>query len=100
MSLPVPPDHLPFTGDHEAAVLYSISHDEPEPLARYKSGTEAELQNMVSKALAKDPGLRYQTASSIATDVKRFRMPAAAPVAPTRRHSGMWVAIAAIDFST
>ncbi|MCK4404856.1 MAG: serine/threonine protein kinase, partial [candidate division Zixibacteria bacterium] len=28
---------LPFMGDHEAAVIYSIVNDTPEPLARYKA---------------------------------------------------------------
>ncbi|PJF33748.1 MAG: serine/threonine protein kinase, partial [Phototrophicales bacterium] len=30
--------HLPFDGEYEAAVSYSILHEEPEPLARYKTG--------------------------------------------------------------
>ncbi|MCX6830211.1 MAG: protein kinase [candidate division Zixibacteria bacterium] len=64
--------HLPFKGDHEPAIIYSIGYEEPEPLARYKSDVPDELQRIVSKALAKDKNLRYQHADEIAADLKRI----------------------------
>jgi serine/threonine protein kinase len=51
---------LPFEAEHDAAVYYNIVNEVPEPLARYKSGVTGELQQIIYKALAKDPSLRYQ----------------------------------------
>ncbi|MCX6830236.1 MAG: protein kinase [candidate division Zixibacteria bacterium] len=62
---------LPFKGDHEPAVIYSIGYEEPEPLTRYKSGVPDELQRIVGKMLAKDKSLRYQHADELVVDLKR-----------------------------
>jgi serine/threonine protein kinase len=62
--------HLPFKGDHEPAIIHSISFEEPEPLARYKSGVSEELQRIVSKAMAKDKNQRYQHADELAADLR------------------------------
>jgi serine/threonine protein kinase len=53
---------LPFRGDHGAAIVYSILHTDPEPLATHRDDMPAGLQEVVSRALAKDAGERYQTA--------------------------------------
>ncbi|UCC45340.1 MAG: protein kinase, partial [Candidatus Zixiibacteriota bacterium] len=62
----------PFEGDNDAAVARSITDTTPEPVARYKSGTTGELQQIVDKALSKDPFLRYQTAAGMLADLKRL----------------------------
>jgi len=61
---------LPFKGEHEAAIFYSIINETPEPLARYKANAPEELQRIVEKALQKDPNTRYQTAADIVADLK------------------------------
>ena len=61
---------LPFKGDHDPAIIYSIGYAEPEPLARYKSGISDALQGIVSKTLAKDKATRYQHADEIAADLR------------------------------
>jgi len=65
--------HLPFEGQYEAAVSYSILHEEPEPLARYKTGVPDELQRLVDKALHKDPETRYQHIDELLVDLKSLR---------------------------
>lgn len=60
----------PFRAEHRDATAYSICYDEPEPLARYKSGVPGELQRIVDKALKKDKSLRYQSAADIVADLK------------------------------
>ena len=62
----------PFEGDNDAAVVKAITNSTPEPIARFKSGTTAELQQIISKALSKDPSLRYQHADDLAADLKRL----------------------------
>jgi predicted ATPase/Tfp pilus assembly protein PilF/predicted Ser/Thr protein kinase len=61
---------LPFKGEYEAAVMYSIVNEDPEPLARCRSDVPEALQMIVEKALQKDAGTRYQTAIEILTDLK------------------------------
>ncbi len=61
---------LPFTGEYEQAIMYSIVHDTPEPLARYKSGIPDELQHAVDKALQKDPATRYQSVAEFLADLR------------------------------
>ncbi|MFQ5500610.1 MAG: protein kinase, partial [Candidatus Zixiibacteriota bacterium] len=65
---------LPFKGDYEATVSYSIVHEEPEPLARYKSGISEGLQHIVDKALDKNLDTRYQHVDDLLADLKRERL--------------------------
>jgi len=61
---------LPFKGEHEAAVIYSIVNETPEPLARYKANVPERLQRIVDKALQKDMSTRYQSAAEVIADLK------------------------------
>ena len=61
----------PFTGDNDAAVIKAITDSVPEPLARFKSGVTDELQRIVTKTLAKDPSVRYQSADGLLADLKQ-----------------------------
>jgi serine/threonine protein kinase len=53
---------LPFTGERDTSMLYSIVHAEPKPLKEVQPGVPAELSQIVSRALKKD--LRARTAAS------------------------------------
>lgn len=50
---------LPFAEEYEQAVMYSIANEEPEPLARFKTGISDKLQHIVAKAFRKDTNTRY-----------------------------------------
>jgi len=62
---------VPFTGEHEAALIYSIVNDEPEPMARFKSGVGDDLQHIVTRCLAKNSDERFQSVSDLAAELKR-----------------------------
>jgi len=62
---------LPFKGEHEAAIIYSIMNETPEPLARYKANVPQGLQRIVDKALTKDKEERYQHADDLLADLRR-----------------------------
>ena len=64
---------LPFRGEHQAAMLYSLINEDPLPLARFDEKLSQELQRIVSKALAKDREDRYQHADEMLADLKRER---------------------------
>ncbi|HUL43717.1 MAG TPA: protein kinase [Bacteroidota bacterium] len=64
---------LPFRGEHQAAILYSLINEEPLPLTRFDEKITPEIQRIVSKALAKDREDRYQHADEMLADLKRER---------------------------
>jgi serine/threonine protein kinase/Flp pilus assembly protein TadD len=66
-------NQLPFQGEHEAAVIYSILNETPEPLARYKAGVPGELQRVVDKALAKNRDERYQHVDDMRADLRKLK---------------------------
>ena len=83
----------PFGGHTDAAVARSITDTPPEPIARYKSGTTGELQQIVDKALTKDPTLRYQHADGMLADLRRLQLGASSA---TKSRVGLWIAVVAI----
>ncbi|UCG50437.1 MAG: protein kinase [Candidatus Latescibacterota bacterium] len=61
---------LPFKGEHEHAVLYSMLNEEPEPLTALRTGVPMELERVVNKAMAKRPEDRYQHLDDLLVDLK------------------------------
>ena len=84
----------PFEGDTDAAVARAIISTTPEPIARYKSGATGELQQIVNKALTKDPSLRYQHADDMLSDLLRLTASIPAHRGLSRRSSRVIWAIA------
>ena len=60
---------LPFGGKHEHVITYSLLNEEPHPLATARPGLPAGLERIVSKALRKEPGERYQHIDDILVDL-------------------------------
>ena len=61
---------LPFEGEREDAVAYSIVHQEPEPITALRVGVPVDLDRIVSKALAKDADERYQHVEEMIVDLR------------------------------
>ena len=61
---------LPFRGEHEAALLYSIVHEEPLAISGFRTDIPLNLASVISKTLRKDPRQRYQTARELVSDLK------------------------------
>ena len=64
---------LPFKGEREVSILYSIVHEEPKALKDKKPPISMELQRIIEKALAKNPDSRYQTAAAMLRDLQGYR---------------------------
>jgi serine/threonine protein kinase/Tfp pilus assembly protein PilF len=58
---------LPFRGKNSVEVMHAVLHTEPEPLG---DGASPKLQQIVSKALAKDKNARYQNADALLDDLR------------------------------
>ena len=61
-----------FPSDDRQELLRRVALEEPAPLRRLNPATPPELQVIVGKAMAKDPGERYATAGALAEDLQRF----------------------------
>jgi len=61
---------LPFKGDQEPSVIYSILKERPEPIANLKRDIPESLEQVVSKALEKDLDKRYQHIDELLDDAK------------------------------
>ena len=61
---------LPFRGEHEAALMYSIVHEEPQDLVRFRSDVPKNIVSVVQKALQKDRSKRYQSMKEMIDDLK------------------------------
>jgi len=62
---------LPFRGNTRM-LLHQVLHDEPKPPRALNDKVPRDLQTVCLKALAKEPGGRYQTAEGLAADLRRF----------------------------
>src|SRR5574341_2025750 len=62
----------PFRGDYEAALVYAIAHESPQPLVRHRPETSEQLQRIVDKALDKNPDTRYQRVVEVLADLQRL----------------------------
>jgi serine/threonine protein kinase len=61
---------LPFKGDYDQAVVYSIVNEEAEPITGVRTGVPMELERIINKAMAKNPKERYQHVDEILVDLR------------------------------
>jgi len=64
---------VPFEGETPSHVIVAILEKEPASLESHLSSAPAELQRVVSKALAKDRDERYESARDLLIDLKALR---------------------------
>ena len=63
---------VPFTGDSAIEIAMKHVNDLPAPPSSLRPEIEPELDQIVLRALAKDPAERYQTAEEFIEDLERF----------------------------
>jgi len=61
---------LPFGGEQEASLLYSIVHEPHPPMRKIEPKISAGLEQVVEKALVKNPADRYQTMGEFLEDLR------------------------------
>lgn len=62
---------VPFAGAAPTAILYAHVHKPPPPLSTFRSDIDPALEQVVQRALAKQPEKRYATAGEMARDLQR-----------------------------
>lgn len=63
--------NLPFRGDHVTTLIYKILHEVPEPIELDDSRLTGQLQEIVSRCLAKSPDERYLDFGGVIEDLER-----------------------------
>jgi TolB-like protein len=61
---------LPFKGEHDQGVVYSILNEQPKPITDLRSEFPMSIGQVVSKALEKNPDERYQQIDDLLEDLR------------------------------
>lgn len=86
-----------FEGNTSAAVFDAILNRAPTSPVRLNAEVSPELERIVIKAIEKDPGLRYQSAAELRSDLKRLHRDsgtATGAAQPTAKTNKRWWPIA------
>ena len=61
---------VPFKGEYEQAVVYSILNEDPESITGLRTGVPMELERITNKCLEKEPSGRYQHVDELLVDLR------------------------------
>jgi TolB-like protein/Flp pilus assembly protein TadD len=84
---------LPFRGEHEPAIMYSILHEEPLSLVALRPEVSLSLVKIVDRLLQKSPDQRYQQTREVVEDLRNLATVAGQP----REPGGVSIAVLAFE---
>ena len=87
---------MPFRGEHEAALAYSIVNEEPTSVTSLRQNVPASLSAVINKCLEKDRSKRYQTAEEVASDLRTIQHTTSGDARPAVKQSKLPWMIAAL----
>lgn len=90
---------LPFRGEHEAALTYSIANEDPAPAKSLQQDLPSGLDRLIAKCLQKDRTLRYQNAKEIVDDLRKIQEEMTGrvqPIVAKRQSKLLWKIAAAV----
>jgi cephalosporin-C deacetylase-like acetyl esterase/predicted Ser/Thr protein kinase len=64
---------VPFKGDRDVSIIYSIVHEEPKSLKLRKPPVPIELQQVIARALKKSREARYGSADEMFKDLRAYQ---------------------------
>ena len=65
--------HLPFKGEYDSAMMYSIVNEAPDPIHQYRLDLSSSMIHILDRALEKNPEERYQTMNDVLIELKRLQ---------------------------
>ena len=71
--------HRPFQGSSTVTVCYKVANATPIPATSYDLALPAEIDTIISRAIAKNPDHRYQSGSEMAKDIAALRQSPSRP---------------------
>ena len=63
---------LPFKGEYEQSVIYSVLNDSPAPISTLSQNNPDGIENVIFKMLEKDPSRRYESIDDFLIDLNRL----------------------------
>jgi serine/threonine-protein kinase len=81
---------LPFKGEREQSVVYSLLNENPKPVTDLRSELPAALGQVVSKALEKKPEDRYQHVEELLDDLRSISAGIVPEEIKTRLRKAKW----------
>lgn len=63
---------LPFRGEYEQAIIYSILNEEPEVPSRWRDDLPGPVESIILKCLAKELSERYQDVDELKEEIEAF----------------------------
>jgi len=64
---------LPFRGEYEQAMMYSIMNEDPEPIMDLRADKPLELELIINKCLDKNPINRYHSVEDLIVALRRLK---------------------------
>jgi serine/threonine protein kinase len=91
----------PFKAAFAEATQYAILNETPQPITGLRTGVPVELETAITKAMAKNPGERYQHIDDFLVDLKHTNSSIAStmvssPAIPQQKSRVPWVPIVAV----
>ena len=65
--------HPPFRGSHTEAIGYAVRNEAPSPIGAERPEVPEEVEQLVFRALHKEPGIRYQSGRDLARALRHIR---------------------------
>lgn len=62
---------LPFTGDNEMTMMYSIVNDDPPPPSLFNAEVPSQIEELIQKTIAKELDNRYKSMHEFIKDLKQ-----------------------------
>ncbi len=76
---------MPFRGEHDAAIMYSILNEEPESIQKFVPDISPETDRIIRRAIEKDPADRYQHVDDMVSELRRMQKTSARVVRPEQK---------------
>lgn len=80
---------MPFAGEYEQALIYTILNETPKPLSESREGIPDFLEKIVTKCLAKEAKDRYQSAEDLLADLDKKQREQKSLKPSSSRRSGL-----------
>ena len=89
--------HLPFRGEFETALSYSILNENPPGIASLRQGVPPLLERVINHCLEKNITERYQSADEIAAELRKVQQEMTGTVTAVAKQSKLpWIAAAIV----
>jgi serine/threonine-protein kinase len=93
--------HLPFRGDFEAALSYSILHENPQPIKLLRSNVSQSLEQIINSCLEKDKIKRCQSTGEVIDALRKVQreISGSGPIV-AKQKKVQWIIAAVVVFLT